>query len=105
MWADESGASFTMETAKIDGRDISYPYLLNEKGDPRIESTNDFLVWYCEHADIVTKKSVVEKAVSWLKACSDLARDKRGKGVLDKGVFTSRMCVRVAQTTRRTLTA
>jgi len=51
-----------METAKIEGRDISYPYLLDEKGDPRLESTNDFLVWYCEHADIVTKKSVVEKA-------------------------------------------
>ena len=50
MWADESGASFTMEKAKIEGRDISYPYLLDEKGDPRLESTNDFLVWYCEHA-------------------------------------------------------
>ena len=30
------------------------------------------------------------------KACGDLARDKRGKSCLDKGVFTSSMRVRVA---------
>ena len=76
MWTDETGVSFAMEEAKIDGRKISYPYLLDEKGEPRLESTNDFLVWFCERCDIVTKKSVVEKAESWLKACGDLSRAK-----------------------------
>jgi hypothetical protein len=96
MWADETSASFTIDSAKIEGRSISYPVLLDANGEPMLEATNTFLEWYCAHCDIVTKKSVVEKAVSWLKACADLARDKRGKGVLDKGVFTSAMRVRVA---------
>ena len=89
-------AGFSNESAKIEGRSISYPVLLDDNSEPRLEDTNSFLEWYCAHCDIVTKKSVVEKAVSWLKACADLARDKRGKGVLDKGVFTSAMRVRVA---------
>ena len=96
MWADETSASFTIDSAKIEGRSISYPVLLDANSEPMLEATNAFLEWYCAHCDIVTKKSVVEKAVSWLKACADLARDKRGKGVLDKGVFTSAMRVRVA---------
>ena len=96
MWADEYGASFAMEKAKIEGRAIEYPLLLNANAEPMLESTNAFLEWFCSRCESVTKKSVVEKAVSWLKACADLARDKRGKGVLEKGVFTSRMCVRVA---------
>ena len=58
-----------MEEAKIEGRKVAYPYLLDTKGEPRLESTNDFLVWFCERCDIATKKSVVEKAESWLKAC------------------------------------
>ena len=76
MWADSTGVSFAIEEAKIDSRKISYPYLLDQKGEPRLESTNDFLVWFCERCDIVTKKSVVEKAESWLKACGDLSRAK-----------------------------
>merc|ERR1711964_142752 len=84
MWADEAGRSFVMEQGRIEGRQISYPILLDANAEPMLESTNTFLIWYCEHCDIVTKKSVVEKAVSWLKACGDLARDKRGKGCLDK---------------------
>ena len=58
MWMDSTGTSFAMEEAKIDGRKISYPYLLDEKGEPRLESTNDFMIWFCERCDIVTKKSV-----------------------------------------------
>ena len=76
MWTDETGVSFVIEEAKIDGRKISYPYLLDQKGEPRLESTNDFMIWFCERCDIVTKKSVVEKAESWLKACGDLSRAK-----------------------------
>ena len=98
MWADETGASFATEEAKIEGRKVSYPYLLDAKGEPLLESTNDFLVWFCERCDIVTKKSVVEKAESWLKACGDLARAKfnpDGPG-LRKGIFTEAMRVRVA---------
>ena len=98
MWADANGASLAMEEAKIDGRKISYPYLLDEKGEPRLESTNDFLVWYCERCDIVTKKSVVEKAESWLKACGDLSRAKFDPNgpALRKDIFTEAMRVRVA---------
>ena len=59
MWADSTGTSFAIEEAKIDGRKISYPYLLDVKGQPRLESTNDFMIWFCERCDIVTKKSVV----------------------------------------------
>ena len=98
VWADEQRLSFTIESAKIEGRTVSYPYLLDEKGEPRLESTNDFLVWFCERCDIVTKKSVVEKAESWLKACGDLSRAKfnpDGPG-LRKGIFTEAMRVRVA---------
>ena len=98
MWADETSVSFAIEEAKIDSRKISYPYLLDAKGEPRLESTNDFLVWFCERCDIVTKKSVVEKAESWLKACGDLSRAKfnpDGPG-LRKGIFTEAMRVRVA---------
>ena len=97
-WADCSGASFAMENAKIKGRKISYPYLLDETGEPRLESTNDFIIWFCERCDIVTKKTVVEKAESWLKACGDLSRAKfnpNGPG-LRKGIFTEAMRVRVA---------
>ena len=98
MWADEAGQSFTIEEAKIKGRKISYPCLLDQKGEPLLESTNNFLVWFCERCDIVTKKSVVEKAESWLKACGDLNRakfDPNGPG-LRKGIFTEAMRVRVA---------
>ena len=52
MWADEQRLSFTIESAKIEGRTVSYPYLLDEKGEPRLESTNDFLVWFCERCDM-----------------------------------------------------
>jgi len=98
MWMDETKSSFEMATAKIDGREISYPYLLDDKGEPRLASTNAFMIWFCERCDIVTKKSVVEKAESWLKACGDLARAKfnpNGPG-LTKGIFTQAMRVRVA---------
>ena len=98
MWAEETGTSFATEEAKIEGRKVTYPYLLDAKGEPRLESTNDFLVWFCERCDIVTKKSVVEKAESWLKACGDLSRakfDPDGAG-LRKGIFTEAMRVRVA---------
>ena len=74
-----------------DGRaqDLVPVYLLDEKGEPRLESTNDFLVWFCERCDIVTKKSVVEKAESWLKACGDLSRAKFNPDApaLRKGIF------------------
>jgi len=93
MWMDSTGVSFAIEEAKIDGRKISYPYLLDAKGEPRLESTNDFLVWFCERCDIVTKKSVVEKAESWLKACGDLSRAKFNPNApgLRKGIFTEAM--------------
>ena len=39
MWADEAGQSFTIEEAKIKGRKISYPCLLDQKGEPLLEST------------------------------------------------------------------
>ena len=55
IWMDSTGVSFVIEEAKIEGRKISYPYLLDEKGEPRLESTNDFLVWFCERCHIVTK--------------------------------------------------
>ena len=72
MWADETSASFEMAEATIQGRKVSYPYTLNDKGEPMLESTNSFLVWYCcARCDIVAKKSVVEKAEAWLKACGD----------------------------------
>ena len=98
MWMDSTGVSFMIEEAKIQGRKVSYPYLLDEKGEPRLESTNDFLVWFCERCDIVTKKSVVEKAESWLKACGDLSRAKFNPNApaLRKGIFTEAMRVRVA---------
>jgi hypothetical protein len=96
MWAAETDAKFAFEDAKIDGRKISYPVLLDNDHEPMLESTNTFIEWYCAHCDVVTKKSVVEKAVSWLKACGDLARAKRGKGCLVKGIFTSVLPVRVA---------
>ena len=98
MWADSTGTSFAIQEAKIEGRKISYPYLLDQNGEPRLESTNDFLVWYCERCDIVTKKSVVEKAESWLKACGDLSRAKFDPNgpALRKGIFTEAMRVRIA---------
>ena len=98
MWADQTDSSFAMEQAKIEGRKISYPYLLDAKGEPMLESTNAFLIWFCEHCDIVTKKSVVEKAESWLKACGDLSRAKFNPDApgLRKGIFTEAMRVRVA---------
>ena len=98
MWADETGASFEMAEATIQGRKVSYPYILNDKGEPMLESTNSFLVWYCARCDIVAKKSVVEKAEAWLKACGDLSRakfDPNGPS-LDKGIFTSSLRVKVA---------
>lgn len=61
-----------------------------------VQHTNDFLIWFCAHADIVTKKTVVEKALSWLKACADMARAKINKIVLERGVFSSHMPVQVA---------
>ena len=48
MWTDETSVSFAIEEAKIDGRKISYPYLLDAKGEPRLESTNAFMIWFCE---------------------------------------------------------
>ena len=63
MWMDETKSSFEMAKAKIDGRDISYPYLLDAKGEPRLQCTNAFMIWFCERYDIVVKKAVVEKAV------------------------------------------
>ena len=96
MWANEAGVSFPIEQAKIMGRDISYPLLLDANAEPKLEDTDRFLIWFCEHCDIVTKKSVVEKAISWLKACGDLARSKRSKARLDKGIFTSHMPVQIA---------
>ena len=98
MWMEETKSSFEMAKAKIDGRDISYPYLLDAKGEPRLQCTNAFMIWYCERCDIVTKKSVVEKAESWLMACGNLARvkfDPNGPG-LTKGIFTQAMRVKVA---------
>ena len=70
MWMDETKSSFEMAKAKIDGRDISYPYLLDAKGEPRLQCTNAFMIWFCERCDIVVKKTVVEKAESWLMACT-----------------------------------
>ena len=98
MWMDETKSSFEMAKAKIDGRDISYPYLLDAKGEPRLQCTNAFMIWYCERCDTVTKKSVVEKAESWLMACGNLCRvkfDPSGPG-LTKGIFTQAMLVKVA---------
>ena len=80
------------------GRVTVHVPLLDAKGEPRLESTNDFLVWFCERCDIVTKKSVVEKAESWLKACGDLSRakfDPDGAGSRE-GIFTEAMHVRIA---------
>ena len=48
MWMDETKSSFEMAKAKIDGRDISYPYLLDAKGEPRLQCTNAFMIWFCE---------------------------------------------------------
>ena len=47
MWMEETKSSFEMAKAKIDGREISYPYLLDAKGEPRLVSTNAFMIWYC----------------------------------------------------------
>ena len=98
MWMDETKSSFEMAKAKIDGRDISYPYLLDAKGEPRLQCTNAFMIWFCERCDIVVKKTVVEKAESWLMACGNLSRvkfDPNGPG-LTKGIFTQVMLVKVA---------
>ena len=98
MWMDETKSSFEMAKAKIDGRDISYPYLLDAKGEPRLQCTNAFMIWFCERCDIVVKKTVVEKAESWLMACGNLSRvkfDPNGPG-LTKGIFTQAMLVKVA---------
>ena len=46
MWMDETKSSFEMAKAKIDGRDISYPYLLDAKGEPRLQCTNAFMIWF-----------------------------------------------------------
>jgi len=70
MWADSTGDAFAIEEAKIDGRKISYPYLLDQKGEPRLESTNDFMVWFCERCDIVTKKSVVALPSRYWLVCA-----------------------------------
>ena len=53
MWADETGASFAVDSAKIEGRSISYPVLLDANSEPMLEATNAFLEWYCAHCDIV----------------------------------------------------
>ena len=87
-WANETNRSFELQTAKVDGREVVYPLLLDAVGEPMlVEHTNDFLIWFCAHADIVTKRTVVEKALSWLKACGDMARSKFSLPVFDKGVF------------------
>ena len=54
MWADEQRLSFLTESAKIEGRAISYPLLLDGDSELRLEDTNTFLEWYCAHCDIVT---------------------------------------------------
>ena len=96
-WANETNRSFELQTAKVDGREVVYPLLLDAVGEPMlVEHTNDFLIWFCAHADIVTKRTVVEKALSWLKACGDMARSKFSLPVFDKGVFSSHLPVQVA---------
>ena len=62
MWMDSTGVSFVTEEARIQGRKVSYPYLLDQKGEPRLDSTNAFMIWFCERCDIVTKKSPPQQA-------------------------------------------
>ena len=96
-WTAETNRSFLFQTATIEGRQVDYPVLIDSNGEAMlVQHTNDFLIWFCAHADIVTKKTVVEKALSWLKACADMARAKINKIVLERGVFSSHMPVQVA---------
>ena len=41
--------------------ELQHNPLLDAEGEPRLASTNAFMIWFCERCDIVTKKSVVEK--------------------------------------------
>ena len=46
MWADEQHLQFAIESAKIEGRAVSYPLLLDANSELRLEDCNTFLLWW-----------------------------------------------------------
>ena len=89
-WAKETGRTFTIEDGRCDDRPIKYPVVVDAKGEPILEETTPFLLWYAEHTEL-SKEQGLEKAKSWLLYIANLHRTIIDENLprLEKGIFAS----------------
>ena len=96
-WASHTDNVFTFKQGAVcDSKFVSYPNLLDAAAEPKQDMLRAILLWAAEQGDVKGLKDGLEKLKSYLMACMQLERSARQLPMLDAGVCSKWMDVRVA---------
>ena len=93
-WASEMGHEVEFSEGIIEGRDVTYPVLLDSGNHPRTDLGNAFLLWYAEQSGL--QKEALKFAQKYLTASANIECNKRDIDTIPKGTFNASARVQVA---------
>ena len=88
-WAAETNTPLEYADAEIEGKPVQYPILLDAAGEPCLEMTNAFLLWYADLPTDEQPQDAIKIALNYITACANIARKnpRAGAPLLGQGHF------------------